>query len=381
MPTQSITQSLWHRVFGHFSTEGHVATATGISNNFNYSSSPAKANSTDVEPIVRLWILRLLVPLECHRKLLTDRGYASDEIAQLLALDSYLTDDEQAQKDIQEDLRIALDLEPSDADKPLASKGHKAQKFDKHQARIKLLDLHAEAEHNAASILLPQPLAGNLQQLTRQVGLSPVEAQVLAFAVLIRTDRVLNNVSAWLDPGLNSLKIYHLLSVLLGFSVTEIREALATRSVLSQTALVVLQRRRGHQSDLDEKLEVLSRGFADRLVFEKGSPVDWLRDMVIPSQRPQLTLSDYPHIKGQLEFLLPYLQQALSSQSKGVNIFLYGTPGTGKTQLTRVLAQQLGCPLYEISSEDEEGDPVDGMRRLCAFRTAAEKHGNGALAK
>jgi SpoVK/Ycf46/Vps4 family AAA+-type ATPase len=53
-----------------------------------------------------------------------------------------------------------------------------------------------------------------------------------------------------------------------------------------------------------------------------------------------------------------------------VYIFLYGTPGTGKTQLARVLAQHLACPLYEIASEDDDGDPVEGAQRLRAFSTA-----------
>ena len=41
---------------------------------------------TTVEPIVRLWLLRLLVPLECHRKIIGKQGIHSEEIAELFAL-------------------------------------------------------------------------------------------------------------------------------------------------------------------------------------------------------------------------------------------------------------------------------------------------------
>jgi transitional endoplasmic reticulum ATPase len=190
----------------------------------------------------------------------------------------------------------------------------------------------------------------------------------LAFAVLIHTDRLLNEAADWLGHELNSLKVYQVLSVLLGYPESEIREALSMRSTLSQTALVMMDRRR--HDDLKDMLDLLSSGFANKIISERGSPIDWLRDMVLESPLPHLGLADYPHLKDTLDFLQPYLQQVLLTQKKGVNIFLYGTPGTGKTQLARVLAQQLACPLFEIASEDDDGDPVEGAQRLRAFRTA-----------
>lgn len=53
-----------------------------------------------------------------------------------------------------------------------------------------------------------------------------------------------------------------------------------------------------------------------------------------------------------------------------MNLLCYGPPGTGKTELARSLAQDLGCALFEVSSEDEDGDPIDGPQRLRAFRAA-----------
>ena len=45
-------------------------------------------------------------------------------------------------------------------------------------------------------------------------------------------------------------------------------------------------------------------------------------------------------------------------------------PGTGKSQLARALADELGCELFDVASEDDDGDPVNGERRLRAFRAA-----------
>lgn len=290
---------------------------------------------TALEPIVRLWLLRLMVPLECHRVFITKEEFGNDEIAELFDL-------------------------PNDVDDT-------GNKFDANLARNKLKSGYEQAEQNAAKIQLPQPLSNNIALLGKQIGLSDVECQILAFAVMINTHRLLDDACDWLGSDLNTLKVYHVLSVLLNFPEAKIRSALSKRSMLSQTSLVVLC---NHRSDLSRKLDLLSNTFADRLMTETGSPVDWLRDMVIPSRAPELTLNDYPHLKDSLDLLIPYLQQALSTQQKGINVFLYGPPGTGKTQLVRVLAQHLACPLYDVASEDEDGDPVDGEQRLRAFRAA-----------
>jgi SpoVK/Ycf46/Vps4 family AAA+-type ATPase len=211
-------------------------------------------------------------------------------------------------------------------------------------------------------------LADNIQQLAAQLGLSQVECWILAFTTLIHTYRMLDTAADWLGSEINSLQIYHILFVVLGFPETAIREALSMQSVLSQTALVMLDRH--NYRYLRGKLDTLSGGFAIRMMVETGSPLDWLRDMIIPSQAPQLSLADYPHLKNNLDFLLPYLEQGLSGGRKGINVFLYGAPGTGKTQLSRVLAQYLKTPLYEIASEDMDGDPIDGEHRLRTFRAA-----------
>jgi len=370
--TYSHTLTLWHNVVERFAKECNLASSVGqkklseidVNNGLGEVQEPLAADLPIVDPIVKLWILRLLVPLECHRKFIRTHGFDDDEIARMFPFQT--KSDEEIENSIEEAVRLTFPDHFSEEVEDSASE-ETTYNFNANQSLTQLKHCYKNAAKNAATIDLPQPLANNIQQLAAQVGLSNVESQILAFAVLMRTQRLLDKACDWLGRELNTLKVYHVLSVLLGFTETEIREALSMRSMLSQTALVVLCR---HRNDLGRKLDLLSNTFADRLMTETGSPVDWLRDMIIPSQAPQLSLADYPYLNDQLDFLRPYLQQALSAKKKGINVFLYGTPGTGKTQLTRVLAQHLACPLYEIASEDDEGDPVNGEQRLRAFRAA-----------
>lgn len=60
----------------------------------------------------------------------------------------------------------------------------------------------------------------------------------------------------------------------------------------------------------------------------------------------------------------------MATGRKGVNIYIHGDPGTGKSQLAKVLAKEIGCELFEVASEDSDGDPINGERRLRAFSAA-----------
>lgn len=289
---------------------------------------------SQAHPIIRLWILRLLIPLECHRKFIRERSLESDELAELFGL-------------------------PVDF-------GDANDQYDPNILRAQLRQCYKDAEENASNIMLPEPLASNIEKLSA-IGLSPVDCWILAFAIFIRSNRILDDTADWLGLDINSLTVYHVLSILLGFPEEDIRKALSMQSVLAKTSLIAMDHQR---NSLSRKLDLLSSNFADRLMAENGSPVDWLRDMIVPSQSPTLSVADYPHIQDTLDLVLPYLEQAIQHRRKGVNIFLHGAPGTGKTQLTRVLAQYLNCPLFEIASEDSDGDSVTGEHRLRAYRAA-----------
>ena len=233
--------------------------------------------------------------------------------------------------------------------------------------RLWLLRLHEQAEPQAAGPASSPCLQRNLARLSMLAGLSDLDRRVLEFVVHIHTERLLDDTADWLG-ALSSARVFHALSVLLDAAPDDVRAALGPRGVLSRSGLVTLDRH--GVATLRGKLDLLSAGFADLIASADADPVSLLCDMVSPSPPARLTLNDYPHVEPTLAILRPYLKKALATRRAGVNVFVHGAPGTGKSELARVLAHDLGCGMFEVASEDADGDPVNGERRLRAFRAA-----------
>lgn len=295
-----------------------------------YSRTPI-----DVPPIVRLWMLRLLVPLGAHREFILHTAFSNDTLAEVLGLEEW--------------------IDPESED------------FNPKRVRIKLRKLHEAAERQCRDTRVSDYLDANIARLAKLVGLSDTDCRILEFAAMLKSERLLDDAADWLGQ-LTSSKVFHVLSVLLNLPEPEVRNALSTQRVLVQSGLVYLDR--SSRSTLGGKLEVLSDSFADHMVSSDADPVSLLRDTVAPAAPPELALADYTYVSPSLAVLHAYLREALSSGRKGVNIFLYGAPGTGKSQLAKALANDLACELFEVASEDEDGDPIDGGARLRAFRAA-----------
>lgn len=108
-----------------------------------------------------------------------------------------------------------------------------------------------------------------------------------------------------------------------------------------------------------------------RMLRAVAEPPDGVATRDLLLGRPQastLPLTAFSHLGPQLAHLKAVLAGGIAEGATGLEILFYGAPGTGKTELSKTLAQELGVPIFSVGEADEEGgEPTRGERlsELC----------------
>lgn len=215
------------------------------------------------------------------------------------------------------------------------------------------------------SVYIPYDLALKVAELGAVIGLNNFEQDVLALAVLFNTDEALQAYARGVRVKQLSC-LEKMLQIMLDCPPETIRAALQANSALLSCGLLTLQ----FPNDLEDIFDFVAPNFPAQLQQMAGDPMALLKHLWQLSPPATLSFEDYPHITADLELVRPYLMQALGQLKVGVNILLFGAPGVGKTELARLLAADSGTNLYEVSSEDDDGDPLHGQQRLRAYSFA-----------
>lgn len=290
---------------------------------------------TEVHPLAKLWALRILVELGGAKEFINDNCFSHQWIAKHLGFSEALL----------------------------------GEQFNSQLAHQELAQLHQMAEivqvQNPAQF--SAELSYNLKLLQRLLGLNEVECLILGFVVLVHSEQLLDDIADHLGT-LTAAKSMKALAIILAIPYDDVRQALAVQGCLHRSGLIHLQRE--YSSYLRSKLDLVSAQLVDKLLVRASDVMDLFVGTINKSAAAELTLGDYPHLQAQLDLLLAYLQQVKQQAQVGVNIFIYGSSGTGKTQLCKVLAETLQVQLFEIACEDEDGDAITATGRLCAYRAA-----------
>jgi len=293
---------------------------------------PGQVESTEQEGknIMYLWCLRMLVLCSGYRRFVGKSGFSSDEVLSILGLEKY----------VEKDVKRAAAIK-------------------------KLKQMHVDAEQQAFSY--PSSLQDNLAQLLDRISLNRVETDVLAFSILLHTESGLEECTDTLG-SLDKSKLIRFLAIILGHPQRELTKALTTTGQLALSGLLKVDS--SWTRNMDSKLDLM-QGLADNLLVPD---VDASR-LFIGSFRegcaPKLTPESFTHVRKPYALIKSYLEQA-REQTTGVNILLYGRPGTGKTEMVRTLARDADAALYEISMEDADGDPLSSKERFSAYQLSQQ---------
>jgi SpoVK/Ycf46/Vps4 family AAA+-type ATPase len=162
-------------------------------------------------------------------------------------------------------------------------------------------------------------------------------------------------------------RLLRTLGAALRLPLPPLRAALDPRGALAQSGLLSVDRNGTYGFRL--KIDVID-ALPDEMSTKHASLLDVFVRHFVPAAKGSLTLADYPHLADDSRILIAYLREALTQQRTGVNVLIYGRPGTGKTEYARALMAHLGAELFEVGVEDDSGDPREGRKRFGAYRLA-----------
>ena len=217
------------------------------------------------------------------------------------------------------------------------------------------------------SLGMPKRVDSNLKELSQLIYLNELECLIISFLLCARIDRDLH--SKWdslIDTGKFGVGD-ELLSQVLKCSPASIKKALQSESKLMSCGILQKLRTGSRRAAIDINYESV----ADHLFYQKFNAAKFLRIFGIhPADSSHLEWSDYQHLNPSLEILMPYLKSVTKQGKAGVNILLHGPPGTGKTQLSRLIGNEINLSVYELNTSDDDGDLLNPYQRISSISLA-----------
>ncbi len=207
------------------------------------------------------------------------------------------------------------------------------------------------AEMESKPVSRKGALYANIQRLAKFVNLSAAEQEVLAFAVLLRSQACLRECAeSFQDLTIGSVK--DALAEILRLDRAEIRRALAEYGTLCSAGIVRFDHT---ESDLTGILDLLP-GLDASLLGETADSKTLFKNYFVPAMPTALAPEDFPHLQEDFVLLRDVLATALWLNHSGINMLLYGETGTGKTEFAKMLAAELGAHLMTIGHENVNSD-------------------------
>lgn len=214
----------------------------------------------------------------------------------------------------------------------------------------------ASGKTKTASLLASRtPLGRNIGYLTDLLGLEPPHQLLLAFLVLAEKFNPLLNMIY----GLEELGIFkrELIAQALDMTPAQIKSLLSKGSPLVDSGLVDVS---------DVPCVTVSEVLMSALIKPFRKKQQFYSEFIAPSRAASLTLADYPHLENDLSLLHPVMENVSLSGTLGVNVLIYGRPGTGKTELVRALAADLGVELFEVPTQNSDNEALSSADRMLA---------------
>lgn len=211
----------------------------------------------------------------------------------------------------------------------------------------------------------PEPLSTNIEMLL--LGLD-VPASTVAFKVMgliacynrYEQMQYLANAVADAAPPLTRA-----IAVLVAEPTRIVERLLSPTSELVQSGLLRVRDQAGGEfiSGASGRFEIPTR--VNTILDDTHDSYDAMRQALLG--RPlttEIEFNDYDHAAADRDLLTAVVKGAVKARGEGVNVLLYGPPGSGKTEMTKLAAREAGVKLYAAGDDKAVDNESDRSHRL-----------------
>jgi SpoVK/Ycf46/Vps4 family AAA+-type ATPase len=205
----------------------------------------------------------------------------------------------------------------------------------------------------------------NLEIVIDLLALAPPEAVLVRLATACSYSSIRRTLFGFVKGPSRTLQSLEFLCHVRGPAAVRMFDS---QSPLKRCALLENVTNGRNGSDLDDLLELSTLG--EVLL---GTPFEnehaMAQAVLAPLAGPKAKIAlQWPHLKDQHALIKTALTAAVDDAVPGVNILLYGGPGTGKTEFVRQLLAEIGVQAYTVRDADDDGDEASRGERLTYLR-------------
>ncbi len=205
----------------------------------------------------------------------------------------------------------------------------------------------------------------NINRLATLLALDSDESELLNFLLCANADETLSKLLEEIE-----IRSHHQfcekLGIVLGIATKRMYAVLSPTAALLSYGLID----RGFGGNYVTSYLSMQHELVSILNGESVSDFDLMRPFFMATTKPTLSVDDFSHLASQVELAMRYLKSAIGSGTVGVNLLFYGLPGTGKSELARLLGQELSLTTYQVKVASEDGMSASAPDRLSSYLMA-----------